>query len=66
MYGLEAKVQAEGEDNRTGPALRLCLQPNAPSIRQLQLIVGHDETNCMWSTGNFIKADFPAALAIWY
>lgn len=64
MRGFEAEVQAEGEDNRSGPALRLCLQHNAPSIRRLQLVVHRDETNCMWSTGNFIKADFPAALVI--
>lgn len=57
-------ILTEGEDNRTGPALRLCLQHNAPSIWRLQLVVHHDETNCMWSTGNFIKADFPAALVI--
>lgn len=33
---------------------------NVPS----QLVVRRDETNCMWSTGNFIKGDFPPALVI--
>lgn len=30
----------------------------------MQLVVHCDETNCMWSTGNFIKGDFPLALVI--
>lgn len=49
------------------PVLPASLQRTAHSHLDnvpLQLVVRCDETNCMWSTGNFIKGDFAPALVI--
>lgn len=49
------------------PVLPASLQRTAHSHLDnvpLQLVVRRDETNCMWSTGNFIKGDFAPALVI--